>query len=113
MGLVDNLYKSLPVPAQNLIISLYGLYWQKRRFGGEFKQELLNFRSRNNWTEAQWREHQEQKLRDLLIHAFSHVPFYKEKYKSKKEAISREYYIKNNRSHRNKIKNEHFNSATL
>ncbi len=41
------------------------------------------------------------------------VLIYKEKYKSKKEAISREYYIKNNRSHRNKIKNEHFNSATL
>ena len=80
MDLVDNLYKSLPVPAQNLIISLYGWYWQKRRFGGEFKQELLHFRSRNNWTEAQWREYQEQKLRDLLIHAFSHVPFYKEKY---------------------------------
>jgi len=80
MGLVDNLYKSLPVPAQNLIISLYGWYWQKRRFGGAFKQELINFRSRNNWTEAQWREYQEQKLRVLLIHAYSRVPFYKEKY---------------------------------
>ena len=30
---------------------------------------------------------------------------YKEKYKSKKEAISREYYIKKNRSFRKKIKN--------
>ena len=29
---------------------------------------------------------------------------YKEKYKSKKEAISREYYIKNNRPLRNKLK---------
>ena len=29
---------------------------------------------------------------------------YKEKFKSKKEAISREYYIKNNRALRNKIK---------
>jgi putative endonuclease len=29
---------------------------------------------------------------------------YKEKFQSKKEAISREYYIKNNRSLRNKIK---------
>tara|TARA_B100000575_G_scaffold175266_1_gene140504 strand:+ start:1172 stop:1432 length:261 start_codon:yes stop_codon:yes gene_type:complete len=38
---------------------------------------------------------------------------YKEKYKSKKEAISREYYIKNNRLLRNKIKNENFNIATL
>ncbi len=30
---------------------------------------------------------------------------YKEKFYTKKEAISREYYIKNNRSLRNKIKN--------
>ena len=38
---------------------------------------------------------------------------YKEKYKSKKEAISREYYIKKNRTLRNKIKNENFNTSTL
>ena len=31
---------------------------------------------------------------------------YKEKYFSKSEAISREYYIKNNRTLRNKIKNK-------
>jgi putative endonuclease len=38
---------------------------------------------------------------------------YKEKFKSKKEAISREYYIKNNRRLRNKIKNENFNSSSI
>ena len=38
---------------------------------------------------------------------------YKEKYGSKKEAISREYYIKKNRTLRNKIKNEYFNITTL
>ena len=38
---------------------------------------------------------------------------YKEKHGSKKEAISREYYIKNNRILRNKIKNENFNTITL
>ena len=41
------------------------------------------------------------------------VLIYKEQFKSKKEAISREYYIKNNRSLRNKIKNENFNSSSL
>ena len=35
------------------------------------------------------------------------VLIYKEKFKSKKEAISREYYIKNNRILRNKIKTKH------
>ena len=38
---------------------------------------------------------------------------YKEKFKSKSEAISREYYIKNNRKIRNKIKNENLNSSSL
>ena len=38
---------------------------------------------------------------------------YKEKFKSKKEAISREYYIKNNHIIRNKIKNENINSPTI
>jgi len=38
---------------------------------------------------------------------------YKERLNSKKEAISREYYIKNNRSLRNKIKNENFNSTSI
>ena len=38
---------------------------------------------------------------------------YKEKYKSKREAISREYYIKNKRSVRNRIKYENINSAAL
>ena len=44
------------------------------------------------------------------------VLIYKEKYSSKSEAISREYYIKNNRSERNKIKrntNENLNIITL
>ena len=38
---------------------------------------------------------------------------YKEKFNSKREAISREYYIKSNRLVRNKIKNENFNTLTI
>mgnify|MGYP005713200797 CR=1 FL=1 len=38
---------------------------------------------------------------------------YKEKLNSKKEAISREYYIKKNRKLRNDIKNENSNPITI
>ena len=38
---------------------------------------------------------------------------YKEKQSSKKEAISREYYIKHNRTLRNKIKYENFNPSSI
>ena len=38
---------------------------------------------------------------------------YKEKFASKNKAISREYYIKKNRTLRNKLKNENLNTTTL
>ena len=41
------------------------------------------------------------------------VLIYKEKYNSKSEAISREYYIKNNRTFRNKLIYENINSLTI
>ena len=41
------------------------------------------------------------------------ILIYKEKFKSKREAISREYYIKKNRTLRNKIKYENINTSTL
>jgi len=41
------------------------------------------------------------------------ILIYKDKFNSKKEAISREYYIKNNRSLRNKLKNENINFTSL
>ena len=41
------------------------------------------------------------------------ILIYKEKFKSKKEAISREYYIKKNRKLRNDIKNENSHPITI
>ena len=41
------------------------------------------------------------------------ILIYKEKFNSKKEAISREYYIKRNRVLRNRLKNENFHSSTI
>ena len=38
---------------------------------------------------------------------------YKEKFKSKSKAISREYYIKRNKALRKKLKNEYLNFTTI
>ena len=78
--MLNFIYKILPVSLQNLVISLYGLYWKKRRFGGVFKKEVNLFRSRNNFSKKQWYEYQEKELQKLLIHAFNNVPYYKKKY---------------------------------
>jgi len=76
----SNLYFKAPVFFQNIAMSLYGLYWKKRRFGGVFKKEVELFRSRNTFSKQQWYEYQELELRKLLVHSFTNVPFYKKKY---------------------------------
>lgn len=80
MGALDKLYGLLPRQAQDLAVSLYGLYWQKRRFGGVFEKELHEFRSRNGYSKEQWANYQEAAIRRLLVHAFDQVPFYSQKY---------------------------------
>lgn len=76
----SNLYFKAPVFIQNIAMSLYGLYWKKRRFGGVFKKEVELFRSRNSFSKQQWDKYQELELRKLLVHAFTNVPFYQKKY---------------------------------
>lgn len=65
---------------QNLLVSAYGLQWKKRRFGGLFPQAYKAAKERENFTAAQWQEYQQQQLEQMLVHAFEHVPFYKERF---------------------------------
>lgn len=78
----NRIYFLIPVFFQNLVISLYGLYWKKRRFGGVFNKEIDLFRSRNSFSKQKWNEYQEKELRKLLVHSFKNVPFYTKKYTS-------------------------------
>jgi phenylacetate-CoA ligase len=74
------LYKQSPVLLQNLMISAFGYKWKKRRFGGIFETELKAAKGREYHSWEQWRDYQTTELRKLLVHAFDHVPFYREKY---------------------------------
>jgi len=78
--LQKHIYAHLPVIAQNWAISAYGYQWHKRRFGGIFEQELRGFKEREGYTAQQWRDYQTIQLRNLLVHAFETVPFYRKKY---------------------------------
>lgn len=80
INFITKLYNNSPLFFQNIAISLYGYFWKKRRLGGIFKKECQNFKQRESYTKKQWKEYQKTELRKLLIHAFTNVPFYKEKY---------------------------------
>lgn len=80
MALRDRIYKFLPLPLQNLAISIFGYLWHKRRFGGVFNEELVKFKARESFTTDQWQTYINQELQKMVLHAFDKVPFYKQLY---------------------------------
>jgi len=76
LKLLEKMYHYLPLFAQNIAISLFGIHWFNRRYGGIFKKELEKCRTRENYTASQWLEYQTTYLRKLLLHANNTVPYY-------------------------------------
>jgi len=76
MGIKEAIYSKLPVSIQNVLISIYGYKWYKRRFGGVFKAELKKYLARESFDLNQWKDFQEKELRKILKHAFQQVPYY-------------------------------------
>lgn len=82
MSITNKIYDVLPRYWQNIAINIYGYWWNRRRFGGVYKSELLKFKHREGYDSKQWEDYQETELRKILLHAFNNVPYYFEKYKA-------------------------------
>lgn len=87
----DKIYPKLPLYAQNLAISIFGYFWQKRRFGGLFKNELEHAIAREKYSNEGWKCYQESKLKELLLYSFENVPFYKANYL--KQNFTKEFFL--------------------
>lgn len=72
----DQLYSALPIPLQNQVVSLYGIYWHWLRFGGRYQEHEDGYRSREHFSSKQWTEYQRDQLRNLIANAAEHVPYY-------------------------------------
>lgn len=75
-SLLQQIYYSMPVWVQNIAISIFGLKWNQRRFGGVFSTELKAFKERESFSHADWDNYQTLQLRKMLIHAYENVPYY-------------------------------------
>lgn len=79
--LLESFYPFLPVPLQNLGISLYGLAWRSGRLGGKFAEYVDHFRERDSWSSERMREYTQAELRNVVGHAFAQVAYYQDKWK--------------------------------
>ncbi|HLO69936.1 MAG TPA: hypothetical protein VK167_03655 [Flavipsychrobacter sp.] len=80
MSLATSIYSKAPVWLQNVFVSLYGLQWKKRRFGGVFASELKQYKEREKYTAAEWEDYTTSQLRVMLLHTFNTVPYYRDKW---------------------------------
>ena len=78
MGKLDSLYAKLPVWAQHSAVSLYGLYWQRLRFGAGYQQALTGFEQRTQFTSTQWQAWQAQTLKEFLAEVAQLVLYYRQ-----------------------------------
>jgi phenylacetate-CoA ligase len=76
MGKLDSIYARLPVFAQHIAVSSYGLYWQRLRFGAGYERYVREYLDREQFTKAQWARWQAEQLRGLLRACVEQVPYY-------------------------------------
>lgn len=75
-GPLARLYKKAPPGVKAVFASAYGLKTLQLRYGGSFSRRLADYRERDGWSKDRLLEWQNAKLRDLLRHAVTNVPYY-------------------------------------
>ncbi|MBW8012031.1 MAG: phenylacetate--CoA ligase family protein [Chloroflexi bacterium] len=75
MRVINSIYPKLPVFAQHVAISSFGIYWRWLRFGPGHAQFLRGFLERESFQSSDWENWQSHRLEDVLKGAIS-VSYY-------------------------------------
>lgn len=81
--IINKIYLNSPIMIQNLLVSIYGYKLHKRRYGGnssKYTKELM----KSQWFSVdEIAELQNDRLRNLIMHAYNTVPYYNKLFKDK------------------------------
>jgi phenylacetate-CoA ligase len=78
MHRVQQIYKSLPVSAQNITCSIEGWRIKRQRFGGNFQDLLEKAEMRSHWSEDQIIAYRNNRLSLFLEYCQKNIPFYRD-----------------------------------
>jgi len=81
---VEQVYPRLPVFLQNAACWYYGRREARVRFGKKFEGHLRELLESERWSASEIEAYQNEKLRELVRHAYEHVPYYRERWKALK-----------------------------
>ena len=76
MSHVADLYLRSPIWAQQAMVTAWGWWWYRRRFGRRFQRLFAEYVDRDRWTRAQFETYQDQRIRQVLG-AASSSPYYR------------------------------------
>lgn len=90
MSAFDPVYATLPIWAQHIAVSVYGIYWHQLRFGSGYSQFVEQYREREHWNFRQWQDWQLAQLAMILRACTAHTPYYRETwtFAQKKAAVT-------------------------
>lgn len=77
-----HLYRLSPVAVQNFLLSAFGRRLNRQRYGGRYAEFRALIDASQWWDPARMRAWQEERLRAVLLHAYEHVPYYRESFRS-------------------------------
>ncbi len=78
----EKVYHKLPVFLQNVAVSVYGLKLRRQRYGKLFHRYTEELKATEWHTKEEIEDLQNKCFRDLIVHAYKKVPFYKNLYDS-------------------------------
>lgn len=90
MSRADQIYARLPVWAQHVAVSAYGVYWNRLRFGSGYQQFVNDYRTHERFSKAEWDGWQRARLRQLLGAATTHVPYYRDTWTAAQKSAARD-----------------------
>jgi phenylacetate-CoA ligase len=76
--LKESVYAKLPIFLQDAACSYYGKRERKVRLGGLFQQRLEELMESERWSKGEIEAYQNEKLQQLVKHAYENVPYYRE-----------------------------------
>jgi phenylacetate-coenzyme A ligase PaaK-like adenylate-forming protein len=79
---LERIYPYVPVWAQNLGITLYGLKYRRERLGGRFDEHVRGFQQRDRCSQQEMQSYVDSRLRSVLTLAFDQVPYYRRKWQA-------------------------------
>ena len=74
----ENIYNSVPIFAQNMLVAWHGWRIYRERFGPQYEVLARFLEESERWDPKRLRGYQSDRLRDLIGHAYETVPYYRD-----------------------------------